>query len=430
MIITNAGIKIEQEEYGKEDELQRLIFEHPELIGEEGSELVSIAREVNTSAGRIDVLTMTTNGTVTLVEVKLGRNGQSRREVLAQILDYISELSNYSYFNLNAATNGELEKAVDTLENNAELPRIIEDNLRNGLVRLVIAVDESNEDLRRLVEFVARHTDLRVDLIEIKKYLNNGEYYYSSNVIVQSSFSTIADRTSSRKEYPLLNEAVHLFEQLDTVDGLGDSLRIKNSNNSFRQIRVKGWPASVHYEFTLLHNKPVLYIRLDNELSPNDYRSSGVSAAMEKFVGNEICGYKIETRPYSRSTGAGRVVYVVLPEDDIEKAGIVMAELIKMTRDAVNQVVGGSMSRPTTFEMLGIPDGAVLEPLNARYPRVVTADSKNAVRLEDGSVKAISRAVTDATGTSLNGFSCYKYNGEVLSDIRKRIDRNYLPSQQ
>ena len=57
-------------------------------------------------------------------------------------------------------------------------------------------------------------------------------------------------------------------------------------------------------------------------------------------------------------------------------------------------------------------------------------DSKNAVRLEDGTVKAISRAVTDVTGTSLNGFSCYNYNGEILSDIRKRMDSNYLPGQQ
>ena len=430
MIISNTGIKIEQEEYEKEDELQRLIFEHPELIGEEGSELVSVAREVNTSAGRIDVLTMTTNGTITLVEVKLGRNGQSRREVLAQILDYISELTDYSYFKLNAATNGELERVVEGLENNTELPRIIEDNLRNGLVRLVIAVDESNDDLRRLVEFVARHTDLRVDLVEIKKYLNNGEYYYSSNIIVQSSFTTISERSIRTKDYPLLDEAVYHFEQLDEVEEFGDSIRVRDNHGSFRQIRVKGWPAAVHYEFTILHNKPIVYVRLDNELSPNDSRSRDLSAIMDGFVGKEINGYRIESRPYSRATGAGRVIYVALPGEDIDKAGEIMLGLIRMTLEAMNQVAGSSMSKPTTFEMLGIPEGAELEPLNPRYPKVVVVDSKNTVRLEDGTVKAISRAVTDVTGTSLNGFSCYKYNGEILSDMRKKMDSNYLPSQQ
>lgn len=83
MIISNTGKKIEQEDYNNEKELQELIFQHPELINDEESELVSVSQEVNTPAGRIDVLAMATNGTITLIEVKLGRNGQSRRDVLA-----------------------------------------------------------------------------------------------------------------------------------------------------------------------------------------------------------------------------------------------------------------------------------------------------------------------------------------------------------
>lgn len=339
-------------------------------------------------------------------------------------------LTDYSYYELNAITNEELGKAVDGLENKEELPRIIEDKLRNGFVRLVIAVDESNEDLRRLMEFVARRTDLCVDLIEIKKYLNNGECYYSSNVIVQSSSSTMSERTMSKKQYPLLDEAVYQFEQLEGVDDLRDSVKVKNNYGSYRQIRVKGWPAAVHYEYAILHNRPTVYVRLDNELSPNDSRSGSLSAIMDGFAGEEINGHKIESRPYSRTTGTGKILYIELPERDIDKAGEIMLGLIKMTLEAMNQVAGSSMSKPTTFEMLGIPEGAELEPLNPRYPRVVVVDSKNAVRLEDGTIKAISRAVTDVTGTSLNGFSCYKYNGVVLSDMRKRIDKNYIPSSQ
>ena len=349
MIISNDGIKIEQEEYKNEDELQALIFEHPELIGDEGSELVSIAREVNTSAGRIDVLAMTTNGTITLVEVKLGRNGQSRREVLAQILDYISELTKYSYFELNTATDKVLGDIIDGFENNVELPRIIEDNLKNGLVRLVIAVDESNEDLRRLVEFVARHTDLRVDLVEIKKYLSNEEYYYSSNVVVQSSFSTVSDREDSKKEYPSLDKAVSLLEQLHTEGKLNKSLRIMNSKRSFRQIRVNGWPAAVHYEFVVFRNDPALYVRLDNELPASNQRSHELSAAMDVFTGSKIGKYTIESRPYSRTTGNGKIIYVALPEEGINEAGKVMAELIGLTQDTVTQVVGDSMSKSTNF---------------------------------------------------------------------------------
>lgn len=88
------------------------------------------------------------------------------------------------------------------------------------------------------------------------------------------------------------------------------------------------------------------------------------------------------------------------------------------------------MSKPTTFDMLNIPVGVRLEPVTRRYPEVTTADSINLVRLADGEEKTISRAVVDATGGSLNGFSCYRYKGERLSDMRKKIDKNYLPSHK
>lgn len=88
------------------------------------------------------------------------------------------------------------------------------------------------------------------------------------------------------------------------------------------------------------------------------------------------------------------------------------------------------MSSSTNFAMLGIPVGSELEPIIDRYPKVVTIDDKNLVRLENGEEKTISRVAVDVTGHPRNGFMCYKYNGEILSDIRKRLDKNYLPSHK
>ena len=88
------------------------------------------------------------------------------------------------------------------------------------------------------------------------------------------------------------------------------------------------------------------------------------------------------------------------------------------------------VSGKTTFAMLGIPVGSELEPVSRRYVKVVTLNDDNLVRIVDtGEQKTISRAAMDSSGSmALNGFSCYRYNGEKLSDIRKRIDKNYLPS--
>lgn len=88
------------------------------------------------------------------------------------------------------------------------------------------------------------------------------------------------------------------------------------------------------------------------------------------------------------------------------------------------------MSSPTTFAMLGISVGTELEPINKKYPKVTTINNKNLVRLENGEEKTISRAAVDVAGHPTNGFSCYKYNGEILSNIRKKIDPNYWPSQK
>lgn len=88
------------------------------------------------------------------------------------------------------------------------------------------------------------------------------------------------------------------------------------------------------------------------------------------------------------------------------------------------------VSSRTTFAMLGIPVGSELEPITDRYPKVVTISDTNLVRLENGEEKAISRVAVDVTGHARNGFMCYRYNGKLLSDIRKRIDKNYLPSHQ
>lgn len=84
----------------------------------------------------------------------------------------------------------------------------------------------------------------------------------------------------------------------------------------------------------------------------------------------------------------------------------------------------------TTFKMLGIPVGSRLVAANKDIPEVTVVDEVNQVRLPDGTVKSISRAVIDAVGGHRNGFSVYKYNGKVLSAIRKTFDSNYLPKSK
>ncbi len=89
--------------------LQRLLFDHPELIPIDAispgsKDAVPVCRELSLpKEGAIvflDMLAVTPHGRLVLVEMKLWRNPQARREVIAQILEYASLLKRWSYADL------------------------------------------------------------------------------------------------------------------------------------------------------------------------------------------------------------------------------------------------------------------------------------------------------------------------------------------
>ena len=91
-----------------EGTLQRLIAAHPSLIPIDEIEpaygpMTCLGLEVPTPAGPLDILCTSPQGYLTLIETKLWRNPQSRREVVGQTIDYAKELSKWSFGDLDAA---------------------------------------------------------------------------------------------------------------------------------------------------------------------------------------------------------------------------------------------------------------------------------------------------------------------------------------
>jgi hypothetical protein len=105
VLIGDPGLALEPLRPGEtfsEDWLQRLIHDHPGLLPVEEiepgfGEPVALAREVQTKHGPIDNLLVTPEGNIVLVEVKLWRNPEARRKVVAQALDYASCLFGMGY---------------------------------------------------------------------------------------------------------------------------------------------------------------------------------------------------------------------------------------------------------------------------------------------------------------------------------------------
>ena len=91
--------------------LQNFIFTHHQTIPIDEIEpafgpLIPVCRELPTKAGPVDLLFINSSGLLTLVECKLWKNPEARREVVGQILDYAKELSQWSYTDLEITVRG------------------------------------------------------------------------------------------------------------------------------------------------------------------------------------------------------------------------------------------------------------------------------------------------------------------------------------
>jgi hypothetical protein len=98
--------RVPQGEARLEKTLRDLLYDNPEALPVHEFDpgygrLVTVAKELNIpGVGFIDVLLMDERGRLVVVECKLWRNPQARREVVGQILDYARELARYSYEDL------------------------------------------------------------------------------------------------------------------------------------------------------------------------------------------------------------------------------------------------------------------------------------------------------------------------------------------
>ncbi|GAB6053440.1 hypothetical protein JCM17960_22600 [Magnetospira thiophila] len=167
--------------------MQDLLYRHPEILpfGEidpSYAPAIPICREMPTAAGPIDIAYVTPNGQLTLVECKLWRNPEARREVVGQILDYAKEVSRWTYDDLcravrRAAGGGAdpVYEMVSRQDDTVEQPVFIDDvarNLERGRFLLMIVGDGIREDVESITAFLQSHAGLHFtfSLVELALY--------------------------------------------------------------------------------------------------------------------------------------------------------------------------------------------------------------------------------------------------------------------
>lgn len=143
---------------------------------------VAVCTELSTPAGPIDNFLVTPGGLPVLVECKLWKNPEGRREVIGQILDYSKELTKWSCSDLQREVNRRLGKSSTTLVDivrkaGHQADEIVFNdaltfNLRRGRFLLIILGDGIREGVEAIGEYVQAHAGLHFTfgLIEMPVY--------------------------------------------------------------------------------------------------------------------------------------------------------------------------------------------------------------------------------------------------------------------
>lgn len=159
-----------------EDDLQEILAEHPELIPGVAATAVA-CREFQSEVGPADIVVVDEGGQVTVVECKLATNPQIRREIIGQLFDYASRLWRMDIDEFSrrwrARTGQPLFEPGDA---GVALRDAVEANLASGRFRLVLAVDEIREPLKRMVEYLNAMSgpETSVIAVEYRRFWHGG----------------------------------------------------------------------------------------------------------------------------------------------------------------------------------------------------------------------------------------------------------------
>ena len=154
----------------------------------------------------MDLLFIDKDGLLTVVETKLAKNPEARRTVIGQIIEYASYISQWTADDVYRIAGEYGESNLDEVMGNMgeEFRSSIAQNLKNGKMRLIIAVDELIEPLRATVTFLNRNSTFDILLLQVSSF----EESETRKVLIPSLFGYAQKEPGARP--PKINEEIFL----------------------------------------------------------------------------------------------------------------------------------------------------------------------------------------------------------------------------
>ena len=155
--------------------LQETLFNSPDLLNQTSRDsldpIIPLCRELplrgSTSTVFLDILAVRASGRPVLIECKLWKNPQSRREVIGQILEYGALLQGQSYSDVDAQVRAtvkntditiwqEAKRQCDSTIDEARFVDHFTNCLLDGSFDLILAGDGIRSDVKSVVTFLER----------------------------------------------------------------------------------------------------------------------------------------------------------------------------------------------------------------------------------------------------------------------------------
>lgn len=202
-------VAMDEKRYKRELDFQDLIEDYPDLIpgdqinSENPRRWLLVRRELaipfeedGSKSLSLDHFFLDQDGIPTLVEVKRSNDTRLRREVVAQMLDYAANVVSFlpvEQIKENFISQyGDIKLQDDFLDEDMSEVKFwqqVNDNLKEGKIRLLFVADEIPKELQTIIEFLNNQMDkTEVLAVEIKQYRADEEKIRTlvSRVIGQS----------------------------------------------------------------------------------------------------------------------------------------------------------------------------------------------------------------------------------------------------
>lgn len=214
--------------FADESELHRLIAGNPQFLPLAGSpRLAVLGSEVHLGSGYADILAVEFSGRPVIVEVKLAKNPQARRGIVAQAIAYAAflrgtradrlereilgrQLAEKGHDSVLAAVKAQdQEGAVDEGGFNEALQGFLD----SGDFRIVLALDECSVELERTIAYLDAVTvpALTIDLLTIEVYEVGGTRIALPRRITPDPTTASATPAPPKRHHGTLTDGAEAF---------------------------------------------------------------------------------------------------------------------------------------------------------------------------------------------------------------------------